>query len=179
MNEQEKVERLEELVNADYDGKIYSLIPKGILRLDDQQIATVSFVFWVCHLAEVNMHTLIKHAWDVVEKAFSKEDSDAAQKLLDERIKDKFSKKGRKIDVKNLKYFGDKVKVINTLSGNTDYTNLLWILKDLRDNISHTRINDLQYKNRDLNDLKVQKTLLIDYVRAMENHKSQSEQSGV
>jgi len=177
LNDQEKMKKLEEVVNADYYGKFYSLIPKGYLKLNDQQIETVSFVFWACHLAEIQMDTLIKQAWDLAEKTFSKDETDTAQKFLDKKIKDKFSKRARNIDIKNLEYFGDKIKVINTLSGDTDYTNLLWTLKNLRDDISHTRINELQYKGKSLNNSKTQKALLIDYVKAMRSHKSQ--QSGL
>jgi len=69
----------------------------------------------------------------------------------------------KNIDIENLEYFSDKIKIYEVMVGKTKHAELLHKLKDLRNDISHNRINELKYNNEDLFLRATKEKILIDY----------------
>jgi len=174
MDYQDKIEKLKANLKNNYNGKAYSLIPKGVLGLSEGEIDTVSFVFWICYLAEVKLEELIKKAWDVAKQIHTTEQLKAAEDLLNVEVRNKFPWIRKKLSINSLETFGVKVVVIKYFNGDTDFTKILSELVKLRNDISHTRIDNLRYNGADLNNGEVQERLLVDFIESLRVHGQQS-----
>lgn len=144
------------------DEKFNETISKGALQLSDNQIQTASFVFWLCYMAEKDLNDVLRQAWKLSTEITNPEISESDQKIL---LKT-FSKKDN-FDIDNLEYFADKIK-IHEIVCNDDLTKMLWKLNDLRNDISHNRINELKYNERSLFLRDTKEKILLDYFKAHE-----------
>lgn len=133
-------------------------ISKGALQLSDNQIQAVSFAFWLCYMAEKDLNDVIKQAWELSVISHP-ETSEYVQKILLKTL----SKK-EKFDINNLKYFSDKIKVHSVIC-NDDFTKMLWKLNDIRNDISHNRIDKLEYDGQSLSLREVKEKILLDYFK--------------
>jgi len=146
------------------DEKFNETISRGILRLSDNQINTVSFVFWLCYLAETDLNDVVKGSWQKVSSNSSDILKDKALEILVKKMYN--GKKDKKIDFNNLEYFIDKIKVYEMAVGKNKSVEMLWIINGIRNDLSHNRINELQYKKESLFLRETKNKLLIDYFQA-------------
>lgn len=133
-------------------------ISKGALQLSDNQIQTISFVFWLCFMAEKDLKDVINQAWGLS----TLEVRESVQKIL---LKE-FSKK-EDFNINNLEYFADKIRVHSVIC-NDGLTKLLWKLNGLRNDISHNRIDKLEYNGQSLFLREVKEKILLDYFKTLE-----------
>lgn len=140
------------------DQQINEAISKGALKMNDEQITTVSFVFWLVYMAETDLNDIINKSLTTTISTLSPGVKKKVEEMLNKEIKGK-----KKIDINNLEYFSDKIKVYKALFGKTERTKLLWGLNDIRNDLSHNRIDDLRYKGELLSLRKTKEKILIDY----------------
>lgn len=143
------------------DQQINETISKGALKMTDEQIATVSFTFWLVYMAETDLNDVLTQAWKSAGSLFSEEVNKIANQMLQDMVG------GTKVSMNDLEYFSDKIRVYGAMFGNTEHTKLLWKLKDIRNDLSHNRINDLKYEGQNLSSRKAKEDILIDYFKTL------------
>lgn len=179
------------------DEKVNNAISKGALKLSDDQIATVSFIFWLCYMAERDLEAVLTEPWDKIAEITKPEVVEAAKKMLDEmvfgvkqteeelesvlkKIPEEEAKKIRAIissdyrprriaGIDNLEYFTDKILMYQGIFGKNNLAQVLWDIKELRNLISHNQIDGLQYKGKDITLRSTKEALLMDYMGAVTN----------
>ncbi len=77
---------IEERMSQISEDKLITLISKGSLKLTDEQIDTLSFVFWLCFLAEKDLGDSLEAAWKKATETSEHEAIDEAKRLLEESI---------------------------------------------------------------------------------------------
>lgn len=137
---------------------LVTMLSKSALKLNQNQINTVQFTFWLIYMVETDLNDAIKEAWNLATSSSREEVVLMTKKLLQEGIKGE-----KKLDPENLKYFSDKIKIYESFYKKDNRTKLLWKLNDLRNDLSHNKINELKYKGNNLIDINVRKQLLKDY----------------
>lgn len=137
-------------------------ISKGALKLTDEQTGTVSFVFWLVYMAETDLNDVISEAWQLAKKTASPEVQATAKQMLEDMIKGE-----RKIDIENLEYFVDKIKVYEAMFGKNKHSKLFWKLNDIRNDLSHNRIDGLKYEGLSLSLRSTKEKVLFDYFDTM------------
>lgn len=140
------------------DQKINETIPKLFLKMNDEQITTVSFAFWLVYMTETDLNNILNESWTTTMSALSPKVIKKVKEILKEEIKGK-----KEIDINNLEYFSDKIKIYEAMFGETERTELLWKLNDIRNDLSHNRINDLKYDGQLISLRKTKEKILIDY----------------
>ncbi|OGN22703.1 MAG: hypothetical protein A2915_02385 [Candidatus Yanofskybacteria bacterium RIFCSPLOWO2_01_FULL_41_34] len=155
-----KFELFKEKLKTCSEEKLNTLITRGILKLSENQIQTVSFIFWISYMAEIDLHKVIDTAWQKSNSVFSKEVGKVASQMFRDIAKQEL---GKEAHPKDLQYFGDKIKVYRTFFGENARTKLLDKINDLRNDISHNRINNLLYAGQNLELRSAKEKLLIDY----------------
>lgn len=140
------------------DQQINETISRDALKMNDEQIATVSFAFWLVYMAETDLNDIINKSLVATISTLPPAVTKKVEELLNEEIKGK-----KKIDINNLEYFSDKIKVYEALFGKTERTKLLWKFNDIRNDLSHNRIDDLKYEGKLLSLRKTKEKILIDY----------------
>lgn len=145
------------------DQKLNETIAKGALKMSDEQIATTSFAFWVVYMAETDLNTALSEAWSS-SKSLLPYAVEEAEKMLKEMIPGK-----REVDINDLQYFSEKIKVCEALMGATERTKLLWKFNDIRNDLSHNRIDKLAYDNEALSLRATKEKILIDYFKTALN----------
>ncbi|MFZ2310691.1 MAG: hypothetical protein WAW11_04045 [Patescibacteria group bacterium] len=156
-------ELVKEIIDA--EDNLSKTISKGALKLDDNQIETVSFVFWLCYMAEKDLDSILKESWNSTKTLYNNGDNIQIVKF----IKDVFKIKTNKIDVEDKDYtpnnttFGDRIFILEQLFGKIEHVNLLWKLKKLRDDVGHGRIEDLKFNEKSLLLKEVRSDLLMYY----------------
>ena len=140
------------------DKQINEAISKGALKMNDEQITTVSFVFWLVYMAETDLNDIINKSLITTISILSPEVTKKVKEILNDEIKGK-----KKIDINNPECFSDKVKIYEAFYGKTERTKLLWKLNDIRNDLSHNRIDNLKYKEKPLSLRKTKEKILIDY----------------
>ena len=158
MKPMEELEMLKEAIKSASDDKINEIISKGALRLEDEQVAVVSFVFWLVYMAETDLNDVVSNAWRNASSLFSQKIKDVATNMLQEMIRG-----NKELDPSNLVYFSDKIKVHEAMFGKNKLTNMLWKLNDIRNDLSHNRIENLSYDNQPLSLRTTKDKVLIDY----------------
>ena len=156
-----KVEDVKKMIGGVSDDKLNSAVSKGALKLSDDQINTVSFVFWLCYLAERDIGFVISESWKKLAEMFGVEAIKPAKKFLTEYV---FGKDKEK-DIENL----EKIRVYQGCHGSNNVTKILWEINRLRNDVSHGRIDALIYAERSLLLREVKEKLLIDYMEAVNN----------
>ncbi|MDD2807374.1 MAG: hypothetical protein PHW95_02560 [Patescibacteria group bacterium] len=138
-------------------------IVKFLLKFNDEQINTVSFVFWLVYVAELKLDEFRIHAWEVAEKDSSEDIIDRAKQMLTDKIN-----LDRSV-INNPRYFSEKIKFFEGVIGKNDFVEILYILRDLRNDISHLRIDNLKYKELSLYTREAKENLIIDFVESARN----------
>ena len=161
------IEQLKMLVQNASDEKLNRTISHGILQLANDQIDTVSFVFWLCYLAETDLNDVVKGSWQKVTGNAPDILKDAASQILTDKIYK--GKKDKNIDFNNLEYFIDKIKVYELAVGTNKSVEMLWVINGIRNDLSHNRIDELQYNKESLFVRETKNKLLIDYFEDIKN----------
>jgi hypothetical protein len=157
-----EIEILKKLIDVNSEDKLNNVVANGILGLSDEEINTVSFIFWFCYLVETDLNDVLTNCWKEALNKYNKNIQDEAVKIIKEKV---FKDKNKNID--NLEYFSDKIKFYIFSKGKNGLSKLLWKVNDIRNNLSHNRIDELEYKNRSLYLKETKKELLIDYFTLM------------
>jgi len=140
------------------DQQINETISKGALKMNNEQIATVSFVFWLVYMAETDLNKILNESLTTTMSTLSSEVTKKVEEILKEEIKGK-----KEIDINNPECFSDKTKIYEAMFGKTERTKLLWKLNDIRNDLSHNRINNLKYDGQLISLRKTKEKILIDY----------------
>ncbi len=160
--------------------QLYEVVAHGALHLEPSHVQTVSFLFWLSYMVETELQTVLVESWmsatnnvdrkvliDVteslrhfVEKEFSIADSKRIFGIID--VFDPAS-------LTSL-YFTDKIILYQAIMGKSNRTEVLWDLKDIRNDISHNRINNLLYNGQSLHRRDVQESLLMAYLETFITH---------
>ena len=144
------------------DERLVTTFSKGALGLTDQQIDTVSFVFWLVYMAETDLESIIKSAWSLAGSGFSDDVRQRANKILQERYSG-----SRIVDVNKLDFFLTKIVVLESLYGKDVRVKMLYKLNDLRNDISHNRIDNLMYDGLALSERPAKEKIIIDYFETL------------
>ena len=159
----DQIELLKKAMREGSDQQLNETISKGALKMSDEQIATASFVFWLVYMAETDLNDTQVESWEKSGKSFPPEVKKMSEELLQKKIK-------RKISMGNPEYFSEKIKVFEALFGEkNERTKLLWKLNDLRNDLSHNRINELKYDGQSLFLRKTKEKILFDYFDTSSN----------
>lgn len=160
--ETNNLERMKAEIGKASDDKLIGTISKGILKLSDQQINTISFVFWLVYMAETDLEMLIKSAWSFACHGFSDDVKQGANEILQERYQG-----SRVVDMNKLDFFLDKIVVLESLYGKDARVKMLYKLHDLRNDISHNRISNLMYEGLSLSERPAKEKIIIDYFETL------------
>jgi hypothetical protein len=115
-------------------------------------------------MAETDLSNALKNAWNLAKKYFSVGIHNEIQEILRNQIK---KKKEDNFDIENLPYFIDKIKVYKIMLGKDKATKIFFKLNDLRNDISHNRIDNLQYDGVPLSKKETKVKVLTDYFEAV------------
>ncbi len=118
--------------------------------------------FWLCYLVEIELNDVLTNCWDNAIKSADKVVKKESIKILKKKV---FKDENKNID--NLEYFRDKIKLYIFAKGESKLSKILWKINDIRNDLSHNRIDKLEYKNRSLYLKEAKKELLIDYLTLM------------
>jgi hypothetical protein len=189
------IEDIKKIIGTMSEDKIINAISKGALKLSDEQINTVSFIFWLCYLAERDLESVLTKPWELISTTTSPEVITKAKEMLDnivfgskktdkdlenilENLPEEEAKKIRAIITKdyrlrrtsgidNLEYFTDKILMYEGMFGKNNVVSILWEIKELRNAISHNKIDSLTYNGKDLVLRETKEKILIDYLEAV------------
>ncbi len=171
------LEELKKRLSVVSETQINEMFSKGALKLTEAQIGTVSFVFWLVYMAEADLNTISKKAWEIAKDPASHEIEVVAEKMLQDRIGGQkiicpscgTVCRNREIKPFEPEYFSDKIKVYEAFFGKTDRTNLLWKLNDIRNDLSHNRVDTLSYNGELLSERNTKEKLVLDYFRTSQD----------
>ncbi len=186
-----------EMIKLVHDEKLNGSVIKGALKLSDEEIDTLMFVFGLCHLAERDLGSVLTEPWKKLEQAFPVEQVSRAKHLLNDflsrekegeptledvlegldpahaaRIREVIVARYRPkklLNVDSLESFGEKIRAYTTIFSKNNVSEILWELKTLRDDISHGRIKELKYKGVSLMERSAKQQILTDYFSAIDN----------
>ena len=138
--------------------QLSAAIPSGALQLNQNYIHSIHFVFWLIYMSESDLNDLLKESWENAIVGASENTVHEMMQTINETIQGE-----RKIDPSNLEYFSDKIKLYEFFFGEDGRATLFRKLKDVRNDLSHGRINTLTYNGEPLSELDTCKKLLKDY----------------
>lgn len=147
------------------DDDLDTVISYGALKYDDNTVSTVSFAFWICYMAEQDLGDVIEKAWALSKLGYPENCTGRVLSI----IKNEYGIKLHKIDPDDDAYnkrdisFGDRIKIEELMFGETKMVELLWKLKNIRDDLSHGRIVGLAYDGESLFLRSTKEKLVIDY----------------
>lgn len=148
------------------DEDLSLMVPKDALRLEVNKIQTVHFAFWICYMAELDHGDILTKAWQSAKAAYGTEEA------VINLIKKKHGIKIEKIDPDDPDHnerevtFGDRIYIMELMAGKeNEVVKMLWKLKVIRDDLSHGRINELNYGGVSLESREAKENLLYDYFR--------------
>jgi hypothetical protein len=191
------IEDLKKIIGATSDDRLNFAISKGHLKLSDDEIGTVSFLFWLCYSAEIDLDAAIKIPWEIISKSTKPEVVRLARERMEQfvfgapksdiefneilkkipvdtadqikrTIKENFDLK-RKRGIDGLESLTDKIAFYQAIFGENNVTKVLWEIKRIRNDISHNRIKELTYKDNNLYLRSTKEEILIDYLGATLN----------
>ena len=154
----ENMEILKYQINNNSEEKLNNVISDGVLMLSKEKKDNISFVFWFCYLVETDLNEVLVGSWN---KAIEKDNLKDREKSL-KIIKDKVFK-DENINIDNLEYFRDKIKLYIFAKGKNKLSKLLWEINNIRNDLSHNRIDSLEFNNKSLFLKETKKELLLDY----------------
>ncbi len=191
------VEDLKKIFPKVDDEKFVSAISKGVLKLSDTQIKTITFVYFMCYWVESDLNAVITDPWKEIYKTESTEEVIKAKKSIErycfgekksdlklmeilkklpgpiakdilDTISDNYSLK-RNFSIDNLESLTDKIFFYQNLFGKNNVSKILWEFKEIRNNISHGRIDALKYEGNEISLRSTKEKMLIDYLEAYLN----------
>ncbi len=161
----DELEKLKIIIDSSDSGGLVDTLSRGALKLEDDHINTVQFAFWLSYMAETDLNDVIKEAWEMATKNADPSLIEVTKKVLQEGIRGE-----KELDPENLKYFSDKIKLYESFYGKDNRTKLFWKLNDIRNALSHNRLDKLTYNENNISDISVRRQLLKDYFEtAMED----------
>lgn len=81
-----------------------------------------------------------------------------------------------KFNINDLPFFADKIRVYEALFGDTKRNKLLWKINDIRNDLSHCRVDSLKYEKESLYLRATKERVIEDYFRTiLEDDRSKSE----
>ncbi|MFH1564827.1 MAG: hypothetical protein ABIC82_03180 [bacterium] len=175
------LEQLNKILEEISDEDISKIISHGAMQYTDEISQTVSFVFWICYMAEQDLSTSLKEGWGLSKSAYPEFDHNK----LDDQIEKDYKIKAKKIDPENKDYnsreitFGDLIFIKERFFGKTNFVKLLWKLKKLRDDLSHGRIEKLKYDEENLSLKQTKKKLLMDYFKLAQEQEGELSMSKI
>jgi len=152
------------------DKQLAQIISHGVLKLTDAEVDTISFVFWIIHIAERDLYELMVIAWNSTKNKLS---TDVA---TIQYIRENYKIKNEIIDPTDPKYspnditFTDRVDIYQKICGSTKLTKLLWELKDIRNDLSHGRVKNLKYNGESLYLRETKEKILLDFINSLTNN---------
>ncbi len=152
-----RIEELKALMKAAENKKFNETVARGALGMTDEQMDTVSFVFWLVYMAETHLDKSREMAWKIATEGADSATIEAMEKML----KEKMGEPG--FDVRNPPYFSQKIKIHEAHTGNEEQTKLLQELSRIRNDLSHNRINDLNYYGESLFSREVKEKAALDF----------------
>ena len=161
-----EIEILEKLIDENNENKLDNIIADGMLHLSDKQKNTVNYVFWFCYLVETDLNDILINCWNETIKNTDENTKNKVIKIIKEKV---FNDENKNID--NLEYFRDKIKFYVFAKGESDFSKLLWKINDIRNDLSHNKVDKLKYKNKSLYLKETKKDLLLDYLSLIKNDK--------
>jgi hypothetical protein len=150
-------------IRASSDEALLDVIPKALFNFSDEKISMVSFVFWFAYLAETKLDEVIKLAWDAAQKDVP---IDEDTKQLVKKYINSFVM-GKEIDPEKPEYFIDKIKLTQVFFPGSSLVSIYYKINEIRNDLSHGRIDSLKYNNESLSLRKTREKLLIDYLTEM------------
>lgn len=191
------IEDIKKMVSTASDDKLNATISKGHLKLSDDEVGTISFLFWLCYSAEIDLDSAIQIPWKIVSESTQPEIVKLAKERLEKfafgtpksdmelnetlknmstnvadqikrTIKENFDLK-RKRGIDSLESLTDKIAFYQAIFGENNVTEVLWEIKRIRNDISHNRIKELIYKGNNLYLRSTKEEILIDYLSATLN----------
>lgn len=155
---------LKKMLSESTDLKLNHVISRGILKLNEDQIQTASFVFWLCYMAEKDLNDILKESWLISKEKScpNPEVEKGVWKLLNSKISG-----DRELNIDNLDYFSDKIKIHRVLIGDNERTKIYWKLNDIRNALSHNKLDQLDYLGQSLYLRETKEKILYDYFYAL------------
>lgn len=191
------VDQVKAMLKEVPDKKLNEAVIKGVLKLSDEEIDTLMFVFGLCYLAERDMEAVLTEPWKKLEQMFPPETVNRAKEILNdflsrekegeptlddvltgldvakaEEIKvvvEARYRPKRILKIEDLSTFGEKIRAYTTIFSKNNVAEVLWVLKELRDNLSHGRIKDLEYQGVSLMKREAKEKILSDYLTSVDN----------
>lgn len=191
------VDEIKKLLAQTSDEKLNEILTKGVLRLSDNEIDTLMFVFCLCYKAELDIEAVLTVPWSKLAQKFSAETITRAKEILnvfllrekeseptlDDALRGVDLEKANEIrkvvtakyriknsiQIDRLDTFGEKIRAYSTMFSSNNVADILGILKDLRDDLSHGRIKKLKYNGVLLNERSAKEQILSDYLTAVSN----------
>ncbi|MES2930999.1 MAG: hypothetical protein V4665_04440 [Patescibacteria group bacterium] len=186
---------LKKIFPSKTDQELVDALSKGVLKLSQPEIETVSFIFFLSHIAERDMDHVLTSPWKVLAQIGTPEQIKIAKGILNAHMtKNKFTEppleevlkeipsgQAEKIravvenryrdksslNIDKLETFGDKILAYEAIKSKNNVSRILWQLKQLRDDISHGRIKELTYEKQSLMKREVKEKLFFDYMSAV------------
>ena len=161
---------LKDVLKLATDKQLAQIISHGVLKLTDAEVDTISFVFWIIHIAERDLYELMVIAWNSTKNKLS---TDVA---TIQYIRENYKIKNEIIDPTDPKYspnditFTDRVDIYQKICGRTKLTKFLWELKDIRNDLSHGRIKNLKYNGESLYLRETKEKILLDFIDSLTNN---------
>lgn len=87
--------------------------------------------------------------------------------LILDAIRQNYNPKRIFTDVDDLQYFIDKIRMYEVLIGKNKCTKLLWKISDIRNNLSHNRLENLKYGDESLYLRATKEKIIEDYFRTI------------
>ena len=160
-------ELLKQKIDGASNEELAGIISDAALHLDKEQTDMVSFIFWLSFMTEYDLDQVLCEAWKMAKKYSSS--SEEVIKI----IKEKHGIDVTKIDPDDPDYdpmsinFGDRIKIYEDMFGTNSHVELFRKIKRLRNDISHGRIDKLEYQGLDLRNKEGKQKILIDYFDIM------------
>ena len=147
------IDELKDAVKKVSDNKLIETFSKGALKLTDEQINTVSFVFWLCYMAETDLNAVLLKAWDMAQKVCQFPNQEEVNQVI----------KDMGIDLDKLEYFSQKISLYEKMFGKIARVKLFWKLNTIRNDLSHNRIDSLTYNGESLMLRATKEKIITDY----------------
>ncbi len=160
------LEQLKQLIHSRSEEELSKIISHAALRYDDNTSQTISFVFWICYMAEQDLKTIIQGCWNMSKIAYPENSNN---EVIMNIIKNEYGIDFTKIDPEhpnyseNNLYFKDLIDIYEKFFNKTNLSTLFWKLKDVRNDLSHGRIEKLTYNNNSLYLRETKEEILEDY----------------
>lgn len=188
-------EDLKKMIPGKIDEEFIAALSKGVLKLTQDEINTLMFVFFLCHIAERDIAAVFEGTFEKLSKITTPEVLQKSKEQINEfisgkkftepmledllkelpedmrdkiraSVKDRYREKSM-LDIDNLQTFGEKVLAYQTIYSENNVSKILWKLKKIRDDISHGRILELTYEKESLMQRSTKEKLFFDYMNAV------------